>query len=64
VHGRIPSPPPAARVVFNRSVGGGSATCGRFEAAAAGTLLFQEPATGTPAVFADRNECVYYRDDD
>jgi glycosyltransferase involved in cell wall biosynthesis len=36
-----------------------------FEAAAAGALLFQEASNRElPEIFADRRECVYYREDD
>ena len=36
-----------------------------FEAAAAGALLFQEAGNRElPGFFADRCECVYYRDED
>jgi glycosyltransferase involved in cell wall biosynthesis/tetratricopeptide (TPR) repeat protein len=53
-----------ARIAFNRSVRS-EANMRAFEAAAAGALLFQEAGNRElPAVFADRRECVYYRDDD
>jgi glycosyltransferase involved in cell wall biosynthesis len=52
-----------ARIVFNRSIRG-ECNMRVFEATAAGALLFQEAENlETPAVFADRQECVYYRDD-
>jgi GT2 family glycosyltransferase/predicted Zn-dependent protease len=53
-----------ARVVFNRSVHG---ECNRraFEAAASGALLFQERGNAeVAALFRDRQECVFYGDDD
>jgi hypothetical protein len=52
-----------ARIVFNRSIRG---ECNRraFEAAAAGALLFQEAGNLESAeFFQDRQECVYYSDD-
>ena len=52
-----------ARIVFNRSIRG---ECNRraFEAAAAGALLFQENGNlEVPAFFQDRQECVYYDED-
>jgi glycosyltransferase involved in cell wall biosynthesis/tetratricopeptide (TPR) repeat protein len=49
------------RVAFNRS----EANMRAFEAAAAGALLFQEAGNRElPNIFADRRECVYYREDD
>lgn len=53
-----------ARVVFKRSVRG---ECNRrtFEAVACGALLFQERDNAeAPAYLRDRQECVYYGDDD
>ncbi len=53
-----------ARVVFNRSVRG-ECNLRAFEAAACGALLFQERGNReTPDYFRDRQECVYYGDDD
>jgi hypothetical protein len=53
-----------ARVAFNRSVRG-EANMRALEAAAAGALLFQEVGNlELPGLFADRRECVYYRDED
>ena len=52
-----------ARIVFNRSTRG---ECNRrvFEAAACGALLFQESTNvEVPALFRDRQECVFYNDD-
>src|SRR5262249_8992308 len=49
-----------ARIVFNRSIRG-EANQRTFEAAAAGTLLFQETENQEAhAYFRDRQECVYY----
>jgi GT2 family glycosyltransferase/Tfp pilus assembly protein PilF len=53
-----------ARIVFNRSIRG---ECNRrtFEAAAAGALLFQEAGNREVlAYFRDRQECIYYTDND
>jgi GT2 family glycosyltransferase/tetratricopeptide (TPR) repeat protein len=53
-----------ARIVFNRAIRG---ECNKrvFEAAAAGALLFQEAGNlEVPAIFRDRQECVYYTEDD
>lgn len=53
-----------ARIAFNRS-NRGECNMRVFEAAAAGALLFQEAENlEVPAIFADRRECIYYRDDD
>jgi glycosyltransferase involved in cell wall biosynthesis/tetratricopeptide (TPR) repeat protein len=53
-----------AKVAFNRSVRS-EANMRAFEAAVAGALLFQEAGNRElPALFADRCECVYYRDED
>jgi tetratricopeptide (TPR) repeat protein len=52
-----------ARIVFNRSIRG-ECNLRTFEAAAAGALLFQEAGNlEVPAYFRDRQECVYYSDD-
>ncbi len=53
-----------SRVAFNRGVRG---ECNRraFEAACCGALLFQERGNAeTAAFFRDREECVYYGEDD
>lgn len=53
-----------AKIVFNRSIRG-ELNRRAGEAAAAGALLFQERGNlETPAVFRDRQECVYYTSDD
>ena len=53
-----------AKIAFNRSVRS-EANMRAFEAAAAGALLFQEAGNRElPEYFADRRECVYYRDED
>lgn len=52
-----------ARIVFNRSIRG---ECNKrvFEAVAAGALLFQEAGNReVPGYFRDRQECVYYTED-
>jgi GT2 family glycosyltransferase/tetratricopeptide (TPR) repeat protein len=52
-----------ARIVFNRGIRG---ECNRraFEATALGALLFQEAENReVPRYFRDRQECVYYTDD-
>jgi hypothetical protein len=53
-----------ARIVFNRSARG---ECNRraFEGAACGALVFNEAGNHeVPDYFRDRQECIYYRDDD
>jgi GT2 family glycosyltransferase/tetratricopeptide (TPR) repeat protein len=53
-----------ARIVFNRAIRG---ECNKrvFEAAAAGALLFQEAGNHeVPDILRDRQECVYYGEDD
>jgi GT2 family glycosyltransferase/tetratricopeptide (TPR) repeat protein len=53
-----------ARVVFNHSLRG-EANKRVFEAVAAGALLLQErDNTEVPGLLADREECVYYTEDD
>jgi glycosyltransferase involved in cell wall biosynthesis/Flp pilus assembly protein TadD len=52
-----------SRIVFNRSIRG-EGNKRVFEATAAGALLFQEQENlETHAFFGDRQECVYYNDD-
>jgi GT2 family glycosyltransferase/tetratricopeptide (TPR) repeat protein len=53
-----------ARIVFNRAIRG-ECNLRAFEAAAAGALLFQEAGNReVPAYFRDRQECVFYTDED
>ncbi len=53
-----------ARIVFNRTLSG-AVNMRAYEAAACGALLFHEADSPTiRSVFADREECVLYRDDD
>lgn len=53
-----------SRIVFNRAVRG-ECNMRVSEAVAAGALLFQEAGNReVPAFLRDRQECVYYRDDD
>jgi glycosyltransferase involved in cell wall biosynthesis/Flp pilus assembly protein TadD len=53
-----------SRIVFNRSVRG-ECNLRTFEATASGALLFQEAGNREVARhFADRRECVFYREDD
>jgi hypothetical protein len=52
-----------ARVVFNRGFRG-ECNLRALEAVAAGALLFQEADDReVPAYFTDRQDCVYYTDD-
>src|SRR5205807_472767 len=51
-----------ARIVFNRSIRG-ECNMRALEAAAAGALLFQEAGNReVPSFFGDRQQCVYYTD--